>query len=111
MFVNLVLLPIRKDVSGSQLFSKLPTWINEGYCDYVAHESSFPEAQGLRLIAAGKQDPSGSFQYFIYRQMIRYLIEDRHFSFQEIVDLADETAAVKGETIKAIKAHGGNFYH
>lgn len=86
------------------LFYSLPTWVGEGYCDYVAHESSFPEAQGLRLITAGKPDPSGSFQYFIYRQMIRYLIEDRHFSFQQIVDRADEAAAVKEETIKAIKA-------
>ncbi|HEY9621534.1 MAG TPA: hypothetical protein V6C78_14325 [Crinalium sp.] len=86
------------------LFYSLPTWVIEGYCDYIAHESSFPEAQGLRLIAAGKQDPSGSFQYFMYRQMIRYLIEDRHFSFQEIVDHADEAAVVKEETIKTIKA-------
>ncbi|KAM3114671.1 hypothetical protein [Phormidesmis sp. 146-33] len=82
----------------------LPTWVVEGYCDYVAHESSFPEAKGLHLLATGQQDPSGSFQYFIYRQMIRYLIEDRHFSFQQIVDRADEAASVEAETIKAIKA-------
>ena len=85
-------------------FHSLPTWVVEGYCDYVAHESSFPEAKGLYLLATGKQDPSGSFQYFIYRQMIRYLIEDRHFSFQQIIDRADEAASVKEETIKAIKA-------
>jgi hypothetical protein len=62
----------------------LPTWVVEGYCDYVAHESSFPEAKGLQLLATGKQDPSGSFQYFIYRQMVRYLIEDRQFSFNRL---------------------------
>jgi hypothetical protein len=82
----------------------LPTWVVEGYCDYVARESSFPEAKGLRLLATGQQDPSGSFQYFIYRQMVRYLIEDHHFSFQQIIDRADEAAAVEEETIKAIKA-------
>ena len=86
------------------LLGRLPTWVIEGYCDYVARESSFPEAKGLQLLTTGKQDPSGSFQYFIYRQMIRYLIEDRHFSFQQIVDRADEATAVKEETIKAIKA-------
>jgi hypothetical protein len=89
-----------------------PTWVVEGYCDYVAHESSFPEAKGLHLLAAGKQHllaagkqhPSGSFQYFIYRQMVSYLIEDRHFSFQQIVERADEAASVEEETVKAIKA-------
>ncbi|MBA3273406.1 MAG: hypothetical protein H0T11_05985 [Chthoniobacterales bacterium] len=30
----------------------LPTWIAEGYCDYIAQESSFPEAEGLQLLAA-----------------------------------------------------------
>lgn len=85
------------------VFYSLPTWVVEGYCDYVARESSFPEAKGLHLLATGQQDPSGSFQYFIYRQMVRYLIEDHHFSFQQVVDRADE-AAVKEETVKAIKA-------
>jgi hypothetical protein len=86
------------------LFRSLPTWVVEGYCDYVAHESSFPEAKGLHLLATDQQDPSGSFQYFIYRQMIRYLIEDRHFSFQQIVDRADEATAVEEKTIQVIKA-------
>lgn len=86
------------------IFHSLPTWVVEGYCDYVAQESSFPEAKGLHLLAMGQQHPSGSFQYFLYRQMVRYLIEDRHFSFQQIVDRADEAAAVEKETVKAIKA-------
>jgi hypothetical protein len=86
------------------LFRSLPTWVVEGYCDYLAQESSFPEAKGLHLLATGQQHPSGSFQYFIYRQMVRYLIEDRHFSFQQIVDRADEAAAVEEETVRAIKA-------
>jgi hypothetical protein len=81
-----------------------PTWVVEGYCDYVAHESSFPEDKGLHLLAAGKQHPSGAFQYFVYRQMVSYLIEDRHFSFQQIVERADEAASVEEEAVKAIKA-------
>ncbi len=32
------------------LLHSLPTWVVEGYCDYVARESSFPEAEGLRLL-------------------------------------------------------------
>jgi hypothetical protein len=86
-----------------RLLHSLPTWIVEGYCDYVARESSFPEVEGLRLLSTGKQHPSGSFRYFIYHQMVSYLIENRHFSFQQIVDRADEAAAVE-ETFETIKA-------
>jgi hypothetical protein len=86
------------------LLVNLPTWITEGYCDYIARESSFPEAAGLRLLTAGQQDPSGSFRYFVFRQMVGYLIEDRHFSFQQIVERADKAASVEAATVKAIKA-------
>jgi hypothetical protein len=87
-----------------------PTWVVEGYCDYVAQESSFPEDKGLHLLATDKHHPSGSFQYFVYRQMVSYLIEDRHSSFQQIVERADEAASVEEETVKAIKARGAKSH-
>ncbi|HEY9644404.1 MAG TPA: hypothetical protein V6C57_28170, partial [Coleofasciculaceae cyanobacterium] len=86
------------------LLGRLPTWINEGYCDYVAHESSFPEDLGLRLLATGQTHPSGAFRYFVFRQMVIYLIEERHFSFQQVVEHADQFTSVEEETVKAIKA-------
>lgn len=86
------------------LLGRLPTWITEGYCDYVARESSFPEAFGLRLLATGQPHPSGSFRYFVFRQMVIYLIEERHFSFQQVVERADQAASIEKETVKAIKA-------
>ena len=86
------------------LLGRIPTWINEGYCDYVARESSFPEALGLRLLAAGQTHPSGSFHYFVFRYMVMYLIEERHFSFQQVVEHADQATSIEEETVKAIKA-------
>jgi hypothetical protein len=78
-------------------------WINEGYCDYVARESSFPEDEGIRALREGKEEASPSFQYFVYRQMVRHLVEDRHRSFDEIVQHAGDADAIKAETIAAIK--------
>jgi hypothetical protein len=80
----------------------LSKWVNEGYSDYVARESSFPEDEGVRRLREGKEETSGSFRYFVYRQMVRHLIEGRHYSFDEIVRHAGETDAVKAETIAAI---------
>jgi hypothetical protein len=81
----------------------LASWINEGYSDYVARESSFPEEEGLRNLREDKDDASGSFRYFVYRQMVRHLVEDRHLSFEEIAKRAGDSAAVKAETVAALK--------
>lgn len=82
---------------------RLPGWVREGYPDYVAHESSFPEEEGVRNLREGKEVSSGSFQYFVYRQMVRHLAEDRHLSFEEIVKRAGDGAAIKAETVAALK--------
>lgn len=34
----------------------LPDWGDEGYCEYVASESSFPNAEGLRCFADGDSE-------------------------------------------------------
>lgn len=82
---------------------RLPAWVAEGYCDYVANESSFPEDKGLRTLRDGMEDPSYSFRYFVFRQMVRHLLDDRHLTFDQVVARAGDAAAVKSETIAALK--------
>lgn len=81
----------------------LPRWVNEGYSDYVAQESSFPADEGFRRLREGEEETSGSFQYFVYRQMVRHLVEDRHCSFEELVKQAGDSEAIKAETIAALR--------
>jgi hypothetical protein len=69
----------------------------EGYCDFVAQDGSFPEAEGLALLAAGKDDSSSSFRYFKYRQSVRYLMQNRQLSFQQLVDSANDLDRVESE--------------
>jgi len=81
---------------------RLPAWLSEGYCDYVAGESSFPEREGLRLIAAGQFDPSPSFEYFQSRKVVQYLIEQRHMPFEEIAEQALKSDVLQKEALRAI---------
>lgn len=81
---------------------RLPVWVAEGYCDYVAGQGSFPEAEGRRLMAAGESDPSPSFRYYEYRQMVRHLIEEEHLSFAQVVGRAPDLVAVEDETRRAV---------
>ena len=83
---------------------RLPDWVDEGYCDYVARESSFPEAEGLRRFASGQSHPSMSYRYFTYRQMVRHLVEDEHLTFSQVVARANESAAVAAEARKALQS-------
>ncbi len=85
---------------------RLPRWVKEGYCEYVARASTFPEAEGYKLLTTGGHDPSMSFRYFTDHQMVRHLMDDRGYSFQQVVDRAGEFALVKGETIQAMKDAG-----
>jgi hypothetical protein len=84
----------------------LSSWVAEGYSDYVSRESSFPENEGIRNLREGKEVSTASFQYFVYRQMVRHLIEDRHYSFDEIVKRAGDEDAIRAEMIAAIKEAG-----
>lgn len=72
----------------------LPDWVDEGYADYVARESSFPEAEGLRLFAAGQHDSSPAYRYFEYRQMVRHLIDTQRLTFDQVVARAADVDAV-----------------
>jgi len=83
---------------------RLPDWVAEGYCDYIARESSFPEAEGLRLFASGQSHPSMSFRYFTYRQMVRYLVEHQHLTFSQVVARANESTAVADEARQALQS-------
>jgi hypothetical protein len=81
----------------------IPDWVAEGYCDYVAQESSFPEAEGLRRLTAYDDHPSMAYRYFLYRKMVSYLIEQQHLSFDQIAARAGDYANVERQTRLALQ--------
>ena len=78
---------------------RAPSWVTEGYCDYVAKEGSFPEQQGMALLAAGRTDPSASFQYFVGRQLVAYLIEQKKMRFENIAQAAMQSPDLRTNTV------------
>lgn len=81
---------------------RAPTWVVEGYCDYVAREGSFPEQRGLALLASGSTDPSESFQYFVGRQLVTYLIEQKKMTFEQIASAAKESDELRANAAAEI---------
>src|SRR3954447_9083831 len=88
------------DRLGAAGYWRLPSWKNEGYCDYVADESSFDAEEGLRLIREGRDDPSPSFRYFRAHLMVRYLLDVERIGVDELFardfDESQVMAGVRG---------------
>lgn len=72
---------------GLLKYKLLPSWKNEGYCDFIANESSFNEQKGLTNICNDEvNSESASFKYFKYRKITQYLFEDRKVSLNKFLD-------------------------
>ena len=61
-----------------------PKWLHEGYCEYIAKESTFPENLGYEMIAKGKADKSNSFKYFEYRKMVEFYLDKKGYTIGEL---------------------------
>ena len=64
----------------------LTSWKQEGYCDFIAQETSFDQREGTKLLQQGRSDPSPSFQYFKAYRAICALKDHRHWSIEQIID-------------------------
>ncbi|MGY6649830.1 hypothetical protein [Wenyingzhuangia sp. IMCC45574] len=54
----------------------LPEWKNEGYCDYIANESSLDEKSGLDMFRKKEVNNTPAFNYFLFRKMTSYLFKE-----------------------------------
>lgn len=65
---------------------KIPKWKQEGYCEYIANESSFDEEEGINNFKNNLTNNSPSYTYFKYRLYITYLMNIKELSFVQIVE-------------------------
>jgi len=72
---------------GLLKYKLLPSWKNEGYCDFIANESSFNEQKGLTNICNDEVNlESASFKYFKYRKITQYLFEERKITLEKFLN-------------------------
>lgn len=72
---------------GILKYKLLPSWKNEGYCDFIANESSFNEQKGLTIICNDEvNSESASFKYFESRKITQYLFEDRKITLEKFLN-------------------------
>lgn len=69
---------------------RIPSWLEEGYCEYVANETSYPFQAGVTRVLANHPTSDASFRYFQYYAAVRYLIETEKKSLVEIIERAED---------------------
>ncbi len=75
-----------EDKLGFLKYKLLPSWKNEGYCDYVAQESSYDEKLGWDQICENnKEEVSSSYIYFKYRTYVEYLLNEEKTTISDFL--------------------------
>ena len=72
---------------GLLKYKLLPSWKNEGYCDFIANESSLNKQKGVKEFCMDTENTDiPSFKYFKYRMITEYLFEDRKVTLEKFLN-------------------------
>lgn len=72
---------------GTIKYKLLPNWKNEGYCDFIANESSYNEQEGIIEICNEREDMKNpSFKYYKYRLFTNHLLQEKKISVEKFLD-------------------------
>src|SRR5262245_19464313 len=72
-----------RDKVGTLRASLMPTWKNEGYCEYIAGDSTITLEEGAKLWKENPNDDS-KYRYIKYHMMVKYLLETEKLSIEEV---------------------------
>ncbi|HSK72445.1 MAG TPA: hypothetical protein VK892_12150 [Pyrinomonadaceae bacterium] len=73
---------IRKKLGNLSGFT-LPTWKNEGYCEYIAGDTTITFEEGVKLWKENPNDDS-KYRYFKYHLRIKYLLETEKLTIDDV---------------------------
>ena len=64
----------------------MTTWKEEGYCDYIAHTSTFNIQEGIKIFKNNQDNNSNEYKYFIYRLRMTYLLNVKKENLDNILN-------------------------
>jgi len=76
----------------------MPTWKVEGYCEYIARESTIPLDEGMRRWRENPGDDSG-YRYTKYHAMVKYMLERRGLTVDDLFTSKLNETEVAAETL------------
>ncbi len=80
----------------------IPAWKNEGYCEYIAGESTIPLDEGMRLWRENPSDDTG-YRYTKYHAMVKYLLETEHLTVDQLFTQDFDEKEVAAKTLASLQ--------
>ena len=75
----------------------MTTWKEEGYCDYIAHTSTFNIQEGIKIFKNNQDNNSNKYKYFIYRLRMTYLLNVKKESLDNILNTKYDSKTLDNE--------------
>jgi hypothetical protein len=90
-----------REYLGIGRYLATPAWKDEGYCEYIAGETTLSFEEGLRRWKEKPDDPSG-YAYFRHRQMVKYLLDVEKIGVDELFNREFDENLVAVKTLSNI---------
>ena len=87
---------------GTVSASLMPTWKNEGYCEYVAGDSTITLDEGIRRWKENESDDA-AYRYMKYRLMVKHLLDDEKITVDELFTRDFDEKQVAEQTFAALQ--------
>lgn len=87
---------------GTVSAALMATWKNEGYCEYIAGDSTIPLAEGIRRWRSQPADDSG-YRYIKYHLMVKYLLETEKLTPDDLFTRALDEKQIAEKTFAALE--------
>ena len=82
---------------------RMPTWVKEGYSEYVAGESTLSDEEGIAKLLDGETDGSGAIRYFKWRKMVEYQLEIKGTDAGELLARSLDPALVEEDMLQWLR--------
>jgi hypothetical protein len=86
---------------GTVAASLMPTWKNEGYCEYIAGDSTISLEEGIRLWRENPTDDTG-YRYIKYHLMVKHLLENETMSLDDLLTKSLDEDAIAARTFAGL---------
>jgi len=80
----------------------LPTWKNEGYCEYIAGDTTMPIEEGIRRWRENPNDDT-DYRYIKYQLMVQYLLEKQKLSVDDLFSQTFDEKDVAAKTLASLE--------
>ena len=79
---------------------RLPTWVKEGYCDFISRENAIAPSTGFAILDRRTSGRVRGYAYLEYRLVVDYLLTEKGMTIEQILDQPPDYYETLGEVLR-----------